>query len=1164
MKGFKKLLILFLISALILGVGAVSAADDLGAADEIINTEVSADLNAIDDSQSIDDSNSDDIISVNEENENEEIQSGESASLGEDNDILKESGNTITVEGNTFEDIQTAINSASEGDTIVLSGTYYGDGEPIYIYSHNLTIKGNQQTVLDAYGLSSIIDMKFYDDYSSIFLENLNFVNANSFYGAISLHVSNIEIKNCNFTDNHGDYSIMYVNGEGNCKIENCLFEQNSAYDEDSDGQILFVSDTINTVLINSSFKNNRAYALTWMLPGGSITNCVFMDNAGFFWPLDYMDCLDSVYMDNGIYDFSMKVYDDIVLGNPLHYYEDYDYEESPNWLIYLEHYGSKEGTLVVSLDGEEVYNEEMNHINRISLSDFQGTKYGSVDMAVKFVSDGTEVLLYEGTVDIDYYFEISGFYDEDSLIYYSSDSFTIYLPEDATGELTLYDGIKTYVLSYATGESTFKLNASNYKIGNHTLSVSLTNDPIYPDKTITRIFYVIPEIYTPLNVAIGENEFITIEVPEDFDGTIIIYNGTEEEVEVDYGDWTDYEYIVNKDQEIARITDAQGLIKIPISSLPLKIGENHLIFGISGEGYYEKTDLLRVFENDDRFSSSIDSTNIKLGDNLIVRVTAPRINGALEIYVVNENIYKEFSLTKTSFAEIISGLGLGEHVIKVVAGEYVHGVEEEDFNFLYSNTFYVNVTEEGQTTPELDATIELDYLDDNLIITLKDVEGTPLDGKLVSVFVNGNQNNLTTNQSGIATLQITENSTVKAVYTDANGLNVSSNLIIRVIEKTVTEELPVSANATISLTASDTVVKIVLNDLSGNALANAAVNVSINGGEFEELSTDENGILNIALSGNYTIKVVYTDNNGASVSASLVNKVINNTVIEYITPEGSASANATISFTPTGDTVKIVLKDLNGNPLNKLLNVTINGVSYNMPTGLDGTDGETSVTVKGNYTIVAIYTDELGASVSASLVNVLTPVVPPKITTSISASAITTVAKTNKNLVLTLRDANGAILSNKQVTVSVNGNTITVNTNANGQATIKTNFAASGTYYYSLCYLGDDSHKASFTTVKVTVNKQATKAVFKAKTFKVKATKKISFTLKDASGKVIAKKKITFKVNGKTYTATTNSKGVATVTIKITKKGKYTATAKFAGDSAYKAISKKATITIK
>ena len=184
---------------------------------------------------------------------------------------------------------------------------------------------------------------------------------------------------------------------------------------------------------------------------------------------------------------------------------------------------------------------------------------------------------------------------------------------------------------------------------------------------------------------------------------------------------------------------------------------------------------------------------------------------------------------------------------------------------------------------------------------------------------------------------------------------------------------------------------------------------------------------------------------------------------------------------------------------------------------------------------------------------------------TAINASALTTVAKTNKNLVFTLYDSKGNPLANKTVSVTLNGKTTNVTTNADGQATIKTNFAAAGTYYYTLSFLGDDTGcKASFTSVKVTVNKQAVKATFAKKTFKVKATKKISFTLKDASGKALAGKKITFKVNKKTYTAKTNSKGIATVKIVIKKKGKYTASAKFAGDSAYKAISKKARITVK
>ena len=58
---------------------------------------------------------------------------------------------------------------------------------------------------------------------------------------------------------------------------------------------------------------------------------------------------------------------------------------------------------------------------------------------------------------------------------------------------------------------------------------------------------------------------------------------------------------------------------------------------------------------------------------------------------------------------------------------------------------------------------------------------------------------------------------------------------------------------------------------------------------------------------------------------------------------------------------------------------------------------------------------------------------------------------------------------------------------------------------------------------------------------------------------------KVTLKVNKKTFSAKTNSKGVATFKItNLKKKGKFTAVIKFAGSKYYNKLSKKATITVK
>ena len=95
---------------------------------------------------------------------------------------------------------------------------------------------------------------------------------------------------------------------------------------------------------------------------------------------------------------------------------------------------------------------------------------------------------------------------------------------------------------------------------------------------------------------------------------------------------------------------------------------------------------------------------------------------------------------------------------------------------------------------------------------------------------------------------------------------------------------------------------------------------------------------------------------------------------------------------------------------------------------------------------------------------------------------------------------------------------------------------------------------------------KQNTKINAPSKTFKKSVkSKNVVITLKSALNKVLASKKITLSVNGKTYAAKTNSKGQATLKItKLTKKGSFKYTVKFNGDSNFNKVSKTGKIIIK
>jgi hypothetical protein len=351
----------------------------------------------------------------------------------------------------------------------------------------------------------------------------------------------------------------------------------------------------------------------------------------------------------------------------------------------------------------------------------------------------------------------------------------------------------------------------------------------------------------------------------------------------------------------------------------------------------------------------------------------------------------------------------------------------------------------------------------------------------------------------------------------------------------------------------------------------------SINFNDCKFTNVTTKGIVSIP-TGKDIMELVHIE--GCTFDVPVTNEVVTDSGRDYInTTQSRADSNLAIDI--DGDNLVITLTDSEGNPITDVDEISVVINDENIPSQMD--NGVTTINISdftGKVNIAASFAGNANYKESTAtlstyiVVKTVTEVINNTIVeyvnktledTSIVADTLTATAKVAKTLSVTLKDASGKAIANKVITYSINGVTKTATTDANGLVKITVNQANAGTYYYSLCFLGDNDYKASFKTVKVTVNKQATKAVFKAKTFKVKAkTKKVSFTLKDAKGKAIKGKKITVKVNGKTYTATTNAKGVATVSLKLTKKGKYTATAKFAGDTSYKAITKKAKITLK
>lgn len=176
------------------------------------------------------------------------------------------------------------------------------------------------------------------------------------------------------------------------------------------------------------------------------------------------------------------------------------------------------------------------------------------------------------------------------------------------------------------------------------------------------------------------------------------------------------------------------------------------------------------------------------------------------------------------------------------------------------------------------------------------------------------------------------------------------------------------------------------------------------------------------------------------------------------------------------------------------------------------------------------------------------------------------------RSITLKLKDGEDNNLINKTLQVALNCKVYNLTTDEFGCAKLDINLQTAKEYACAISFNGDEIYNASpLTITKITVSKKKTVISASAKTFTAKAkSKTISVTLKTVKNQYDGKiylykgKKLTLTVNGKTYTAKTNSKGVAKFSIKLTKKGKYNAKIKFAGDATYKTSTKSIQITIK
>jgi hypothetical protein len=416
--------------------------------------------------------------------------------------------------------------------------------------------------------------------------------------------------------------------------------------------------------------------------------------------------------------------------------------------------------------------------------------------------------------------------------------------------------------------------------------------------------------------------------------------------------------------------------------------------------------------------------------------------------------------------------------------------------------------------------------------------EGSPVEGKLISVKVNDEITlTATTNAEGIAEIDLSSVpvGTYNAeIIFEKDGQYEASNAATKIIVK----EAPKTAEDLQKL-IDETPEGGVLN-LSNMEFANVAgINITKDiaiVGDNVTIATAGNGtpvfnipsnVSNVSISG-----VEFIANNGdVLVKATATNGTDD---LSIVNPAIELTNN---TVTPASDDVvpsSVTLFELESERAVLAPSNPIDIKDNNLPEGAKAFDFEIAGLNDGNGINIP-----QGGNINT---NGSSGGTTPKVATTIVAKAMKTTTvntkingkKAGKNYSITLKDSKGNVLAGKQVLISFNGKIYKRTTNAKGVATIKIALAKKGTYPVVVSFLGDEKYNGSFVVAKIKINPQKVKLTVAKKTYKrSKKTKYLYATLKATNKKAIKGKKLVFIINKKKYTAKTNKKGVAKVTIK-------------------------------
>ena len=735
---------------------------------------------------------------------------------------------------------------------------------------------------------------------------------------------------------------------------------------------------------------------------------------------------------------------------------------------------------------------------------------------------------------------------------YYVDESFEIEITNDTIVNVTING--KEYPVVNG------KVQVTGLPAGEYIITATIKESDMDNANSKTKVFNII-KYNSTINVSansikVGDVAVINITVPSDIDGTVKVnINGTNYTVDIAGGNGSleikdlkagTYTINVTYIENGKYLTSSKGttlevskressvtvkvdnitvgdvaLINITVTAgatgnVTIKIGDEYTqIVGVTDGTISVAVPNLTVrdktveviYNGDAKFKTNSDSANFTVGKASTV------------IFVVVQNITFGDVETITAFIDATGNvtIKLNGNVIDTV--DIIDGKVEFPVN-LDAGNYTVEVIYNGNvntSSVSAEANFTVDTADPTITVEVKDIVygsveriiiRSNADGR-VNVTVNGTvkgQNLMIEN--GEAELNVTGlgagKYSVEVTFIGNDNYNM----------KTVTATFNVmKANTTLDVEISSS-VKLretqMINITVSNVNATGEVIIVIDGENYTVPLTNGRGNFTIPAlaSGNHTVTVIYEGDG---------NFTGNWTAATFEVTKLESSLNVTAKDVDTSSEFKIVLSELPGDATGYVI-VNVNGTEY----AVDITQTkELSIPIihAGTYSVTARYLgDENYTSSTAS-----TTFKANKVSSDVEVEVKDTVAGGDIEVKVTLPpNAEG------NITVTVGNETKTVDAHG-GENTIVISNVTEGTYNVTTTYSGDDKYDSKTVTKTVTVLTLIN--VEEKLTRGINSPYDYEAVFFDRDGSALKNADVKFVVNGKTYTAKTDEKGIARIT---------------------------------